>query len=109
MLLAAVPDFLRAVSSSLGSIVGDPAHNQKGAAITRVLTLAASAIDSGQDVAQGLQELTTEIQKMTAEGREPSPDEWAELKKRSDDAHAALQTAAAPSPDEASAGSQKSE
>lgn len=93
--LAAIPDFLRAVSVSLGAVAGDPAHGGKGAAIVMALNAVAALIEGGEEASQELHALTDQIKGMVAEGRNPSEEEWATLRSRSDAAHAALQAAAA--------------
>lgn len=55
------------------------------------LDLAARLIKSGDKAEAALVELKEQIEAMVAEGRDPTPEEWAELKRRSDDAHSRIQ------------------
>lgn len=89
--LAAIPDFLRAVGVSLGAVAGDPVHQGKGAAIVTALGAVAALIEGGEEASEELHALTDQIKGMVADGRNPSEEEWASLKARSDAAHAVLQ------------------
>jgi hypothetical protein len=76
---------------SLSVIVSDPALGHKGDAVRAALVLAAVALEKGAEGRAALAELTEQIKRMVEENREPTDDEWASLKSRSDAAHAILQ------------------
>lgn len=86
-MLELISMFLR----SLSTIAGDPSLGPKGAAIRAVLDLAAAAIERGVEGSGELKLLVQKIDSMVADGREPSPEEWDELKRRSDAAHDIIQ------------------
>jgi hypothetical protein len=94
---AAVPEFLRALAGSLGSIVGDPAHAPKGAAIVNALNRGASLIERGEAGVSALTALARELRALTA-GHEASGAEWTQFKEK-------LSGAAASSPSRPSASS----
>lgn len=95
--VAAIPDFLRALAGSLGSIVGDQVHAEKGKAIANALNKGAAFIEAGEAGIAAISALASQIKALTA-GHEASGAEWADFKKQTDAAHAALPTGFAPPP-----------
>lgn len=95
-ILAVLPTFLRSIVVSLGAVVGDTAHAGRGAAITSALNVAASLIERGEAGAAELQKLADQVAEMVSAGTEPTAEQWADLRARSDAAHLALQNADAP-------------
>lgn len=63
-----------------------------------VLITAAELIKVGEAGATELQALTAHIQAMVSSGRDPTEDDWNQLKARSDAAHALIQSADSVSP-----------
>lgn len=86
-MLELIITFLR----SLSMIAGDPSLGAKGAAIRSLLDLAAVSLERGSEGATQLKALVAQIETMVAEGREPTAEEWNELKNRSDAAHDTIQ------------------
>lgn len=84
---------LRALSVLAGS-----AKFKEGDTVSRVLALAAFAVERGEAGRAALEQLSAHIDVMVAQGREPTDLEWADLRARSDGAHAAIQEAAADEP-----------
>lgn len=76
---------------ALSAIAADPALGSRGSAIKSVLDLAALAVERGSEGADQLRVLVEDIKEMVAQGREPTELEWADLKARSDAAHAEIQ------------------
>lgn len=70
-------------------IKNDSGANSVSEAIDLVTTLAAE----GALTQQKLQAITNTVKAMVDEGREPTEEEWAALRARSDDAHAVIQNA----------------
>jgi hypothetical protein len=95
--IAVIPDFLRALAGSLGSIVGDRVHAEKGAAIVNALTKGASLIEKGEAGVAALAAIATQLKALTA-GPEASGAEWATFKTQTDAAHAVLASGPAPRP-----------
>ena len=58
---------------------------------SELLGLLGMLIEEGDDAYDDLKAFTETIQSMADQGRAPSPDEWAGIRLRSDDAHARLQ------------------
>jgi hypothetical protein len=79
---------LRALSALSGS-----AKFKEGETVGRVLALAAFAVERGEAGRKQLEELCAKVDVMVAQGREPTDQEWLELRARSDAAHAAIQAA----------------
>lgn len=92
IIISLVPDFLRAVAGVLPTFVGD--HSHKAEALSSYLKAGASLIQAGEAGADELALLTEQVKSMVADGRDPTPAEWADLKSRSDAAHAAIQASA---------------
>lgn len=88
--IAAIPDLLRLLAATLGSVTGDPAHAAKGSAIANSLGLAATLVERGEESADALHQLTSALHGMTTGGGERSASEWHDFTKQVDDAHAAL-------------------
>lgn len=85
LLLSLIPTFLRALVSA-------PASNSfLTPIIDEILSIAATLVEQGEAGASAFQGFTQEIQAMVASGGEPTADQWATLKARSDAAHAAIQ------------------
>lgn len=61
-----------------------------------VLITAAELIKVGEAGSTELQALTAHIQTMVSSGRDPTEDDWNQLKARSDTAHALIQGSSAP-------------
>lgn len=85
---------LAAMLRALGLLATDPAWGTKGEAIARFLALGALALERGEAGRADLEKLAAHIDTMVAQGREPTEGEWADLRARSDAAHAILQEAA---------------
>lgn len=66
--------------------------------VSAVLSTVAALLERGEAGRRALEELCAEIDGMVAQGREPTADEWARLRTRSDAAHAAIQAAAGAAP-----------
>ena len=62
-------------------------------AISEILIIASSLITRGVSAQSELQALTTQVETMVNEDREPTAEEWQALKGRSDAAHDAIQNA----------------
>ncbi len=77
---------------SLSSIATDPALGARGAAIKSILDLAALALERGTEGSEQLKTLVARVKAMADEGRDPTPEEWDELKKQSDEAHNIIQS-----------------
>lgn len=84
-------ELITVLLQSLSAIASDPALGYRGAAVKSVLDLAALAISRGTEGADQLKELAAQVKAMADEEREPTKDEWAALKTRSDAAHATIQ------------------
>ncbi len=84
------PEIVALFLRSLSAISKDPALGYRGAAITSALDLGATALEAGAAGAQALSDLTEQVARMAAEGREPRKDEWQSLRDRSDAAHKIL-------------------
>ena len=80
-----------ALLRGFSSLALGPEWGAKGAAISQLFGLAATTIDRGGDGAEALKQLVADVEAMVAAGRDPTPEEWAGLKTRSDRAHAELQ------------------
>lgn len=87
--LTVLAGLLRALSA-LASTAGF----KEGDTVSRVLALAAFAVERGEAGRQALEQLCAEIDVMVAQGRPPTDEEWARLRHRSDAAHASIQAAA---------------
>lgn len=81
---------LLAVLRSLATVAGDPALGLRGNSIASALQLIALAIEAGSNGKEELEKLQLQVAEMVSNRREPTKDEWAELKARSDAAHDAL-------------------
>lgn len=86
-MLQLIASLLRALSS----VAADPALGARGSAIKAVLDLAAVAIERGTEGAAQLKALVADLERMVAEDRNPTPEEWDALKARSDAAHSTIQ------------------
>jgi len=84
--------YLPLISAFLQAVNTFIANNWPSAA-QDVLGTAIAAIGAGEQGYAGLQSLTEHMQAMIAKGTDPTADDWAELKARSDAAHAAIQGA----------------
>jgi hypothetical protein len=71
-----------------------PLGGKQGAALQSTLVLAATLLERGEAGRHELEKLCADIDAMVAQGREPTPSEWAALLARSDAAHEAIQQAA---------------
>lgn len=65
--------------------------------IDSILSAIASLVDAGEAGITELQALTEHIKAMAASGQDPTPEDWASLKMRSDAAHALIQSGGVPS------------
>lgn len=83
--LSLIPDFLRALASA------PAASSFLTPSVDAILLAAASFIERGEEGAAALNELTSHIKAMVSAGRDPTAEEWATLKARSDAAHATIQ------------------
>jgi hypothetical protein len=81
---------------ALSTLAQDPKLG--GDTVSRVLGLAAFAVERGEAGRAALEQLCAEIDVMVAQGRPPTEIEWAVLRTRSDMAHAAIVKAAGPAP-----------
>lgn len=82
-LLALAPSVLGAVAAA--TAVNGPTT------VSRYLGLAATLIGQGASAYNSLVLLKNTVQRMVAEGREPTDDEWAAMEGRSNVAHSAIQ------------------
>lgn len=97
------------------SLLASAEKFKESATVARVLSLAAFAVERGEAGRHALEVLCAKIDEMVAQGREPTAEEWAGLRARSDTAHEAIQKAAdevrpdenAPEPDKVGSGSGK--
>lgn len=85
-ILAIVPSFLRAITSASPVASSFISHS-----VEDILNAAATFIERGEAGAEQLKALTDQIKAMVAANRDPTADEWAALKARSDAAHAIIQ------------------
>lgn len=92
--LEMVAGLLRAMGV-VGTIAMGPAAGGALSALASVATLASTLLQQGEAGAAQLGDLTKELEKMVAAGRNPTESEWAGLRKRSDSAHSVIQAAAA--------------
>lgn len=83
--LVLVPDLLRVLAAAPAS------SSFLTPSIDSILNSIAAFIEQGEAGAAGLQALNDHIKAMVSAQRDPTADEWAELKARSDAAHAILQ------------------
>jgi len=74
----------------LALIARDPALGYRGAAITEALALLGTILSKGESARSELEVLAAQIAEMAAMDREPSKDEWYDLRDRSKDAHLIL-------------------
>jgi len=72
----------------------ESAETLNAESVIRFLNLGLGIVMSGIDVVNKLSALDLKIGEFIAEGRDPTDDEWAELKTRSDVAHDRIQEAA---------------
>lgn len=84
-------NIVTAIIRSLAVVAGDVSFGAKGSSISSVLSLIALAVETGSTANEELQKIQVLVGDMVANRREPTKDEWAELKARSDAAHDALQ------------------
>lgn len=85
-------EILIGLLGTLANAALNPAFNHtKGEAISSLLKLVASLLKKGDEAKADLIALKEQIEKMVAEGRDPTPDEWDALRARSDAAHDAIQ------------------
>lgn len=89
---------IQALLSALGAVAMTPAGAALGG-VGSILNFAASLIGQGEAGMVELQKLTDEVKAMVAAGRDPTDEEFAALKARSDAAHAAIQAAAGRGPE----------
>lgn len=92
---------LAALLRSLATVAGDPALGYRGAAVVSVLELISVALKAGSQGWEDLQKLHAQVDAMVAENREPTKDEWAELRERSRVAHDILNPPPPPEPEPA--------
>lgn len=64
----------------LAIIAADPALGYRGAALLQILSLISTAISLGDEARDALETLQARIQLMVDSNREPTKDEWAELR-----------------------------
>jgi hypothetical protein len=83
-----IAGLLRTLSTVSTLAIGDATKSQS---VSKTLAYAATLLEKGAEGEEKLKELTSELQVMVAEGRDPTSDEWDALKLRSDAAHAAIQ------------------
>lgn len=76
------------------SVLAGTAKFKEGDVVSRVLALAAFALERGEAGRHALELLCARVDEMVAQGRAPTDLEWAELRARSDVAHAQIQAAA---------------
>lgn len=92
-------NLLTTIAALLRALASAPAASSfLTPAIDSILLAAAAFIDRGEEGAAALAELTAHIQAMVDAKRDPTADEWATLKARSDAAHAAIEAPEAPNP-----------
>ena len=84
------PKLLAVLFRNLATLAGDPALGYRGSAVVAALQLISVAIELGVAGYEDLQKLASQIDEMIAQGREPTKDEWAELRARSEAAHLIL-------------------
>lgn len=85
-ILLLIPDFLRVLSNASGTFL----HSQSSTTVQTVLSAGAALIERGNAAATDLTDLTAHLKAMGAS--DPTDADWAQLKARSDAAHAALQS-----------------
>lgn len=74
----------------LSVISRDRELGARGESLGRVLDMAALAIERGEDGAAELKALVEKVKEMAEASRDPTVEEWASLKARSDEAHRIL-------------------
>jgi hypothetical protein len=83
--------------NGLSTVLSNPAlgggTSVKFGQASELLGILGTLISQGDDALDDLKEFTAAIERMAAEGRPPSDDEWSIMRARSDDAHARLQAA----------------
>lgn len=90
-------NILTTISALLRAIAAAPAASSfLTPAIDSILLAAATFIDRGEEGTAALMDLTVHIRSMVDAGRDPTDQEWATLRTRSDAAHAAIQGAPPP-------------
>jgi len=94
---AVVAEYLPIISAFLSVVRSFLAQNWPHAA-SDVLDSAIAALGAGAEGIAAIQALTEQMQAMVSAGRDPTIDEWSELKARSDAAHALIQGTQAPPP-----------
>jgi hypothetical protein len=84
---------LNIVSGLLRAIAGVAANPAFGTAqaVVTVANLGAALIEAGEQGIEGLKKLTEQVEGMVTAGRNPTADEFSDLRSRSDAAHAAIQ------------------
>ena len=96
MILAAIQGLSSVMSNPL--IAGGNAKRMKDAA--GLLGILGELISRGEEAHEELEAFAEVIQRMADEKRNPTAEEWATLKKRSDAAHDVIQAAAAEAAEE---------
>lgn len=85
-ILQLVPPLLRTIANAAPS-----AGSFLAPFVDEILLGAAALIEQGEEGAQGLAELTNHIKSMAQAGRDPTVDDFNELRARSNAAHATIQ------------------
>lgn len=71
---------LATLLGQLAIIASDPALGYRGAALLQILNLISTAITIGDEARSALESLQAKVQLMVEANREPTKDEWAELR-----------------------------
>lgn len=74
---------LTVLLGQLAVIAGDPALGYRGAALTQALTLISQLAAKGEAARAELEALCAHVDLMVQQGREPTKDEWAQLRELS--------------------------
>lgn len=81
------PQILTIILRNLAGLASDPALGYRGSSVIAVLNLLAVAVEAGVAGYEEIKRLNSQIEDMVLQGREPTKDEWAELRLRSQTAH----------------------
>lgn len=78
------------ILQTLAVIANAPEWGKRGAAVSAILGVTATALQSGQESIYALQYLKARVDELARSGMPPTEDDWATMKHRSDSAHEIL-------------------
>lgn len=87
------PEFIKLLPQVISLVATAVQYAGANNAVPKILTLLGTIAEAGAAAYDDLVRLRDMVLTMIREGRDPTPDEWASLNSRSDQAHAAIQGA----------------